>query len=133
MTRVPDGCLVPTAPLAVAVTAFLSDWNRDRPQTAGRFHAPADDPVTPIRGVAWLSTESGVPEDTIQRIVGLRSRGTELRIADALTQALERPDLFHDGEPPTLPIYPNPSAPRELRAACCGGSTASSLNGSASF
>jgi hypothetical protein len=120
--RVPDGCLVPTEPLAHLVRGWVSDWNRDRPQTAGQFHADDDENLSPVRATAWLSENSGVPEATISRIMGRRSRMTELRIAEALVVgALERPDLFYDGEPPTLPIYPNPSAPIEARLSCCGG------------
>lgn len=124
----PDGCLVPTAPLSVVVSEWLSQWNHDRPQTAGRFSSAYGDAVCPIRGVDWLADESGVPEGTIQRIVSQRSRGTELRIADALVQAIDRIDLFNDGDPPTLQIYANPSAPIADRLSCCGGST-TTLNG----
>jgi hypothetical protein len=128
----PDGCLVPTAPLSAVVSEFVSRWNHDRPQTAGRFASPLyDDDVSPVRAFAWLAANSGVPEGTIQRIVQGRSQGTELRIAEALVcGALERPDLFYDGDPPTLPIYPNPSAPAIDRLSCCGGSM-DSLNGAA--
>lgn len=130
MTTVRDGCLVPTEPLAAALNEFISHWNRERPQPGGRFASPGAEIVAPVRAYGWLAENSGVAEATISRIVGLRSRGTELRIADALVQAIERPDLFYDGEPPTLPIYPNPMAPAEDRL-CCGGSTyaAESLTG----
>ncbi len=130
-----DGCLVPTPPLAQIVRGFVSTWNRERPQTAGQFHAEDDDPISPMRPVAWLAENSRVPEATISRIMHPRGpRTTGLSIADALVNALEQPWLFYDGEPPTLPIMPNPAAPLEARQACCGGSeNHGSLNGSASW
>jgi hypothetical protein len=119
VARVPDGCLVPTGPLAEILEAFLNRWKRDRPPTAGQFSSSST--VSPILGIQWLSAESGVSESTIQNIVDRRYRGTELRIAEALVVgALERPDLFDEA----LEVYPNPSAPAWARAECCGGSGA---------
>lgn len=83
---------------------FFATWNRDRPPTGGRFAGRGSTTdVTPIRAAAWLSAESNVSESTIRNIVDERYRMTSLRIAEALVvDALERPDLFYDGEPPTL-------------------------------
>lgn len=66
----------------------------------------------------------GVPKETIRALLakGRRSPYTELRTADLLVAAIERPEVFHDG---TLAVEPNPSASVEARASCCGGS----LNG----
>lgn len=116
---------------------FLASWNRDRPQTTGRFgpggtSSTAD--LTPVRGIAWLAAEATyaagrnsdgspryvVPEATIQNVVLCRYRMTELRVADAIVTALDKPEVWHDG---TLTVVPNPSAPRAAREACCAGST----------
>lgn len=135
VTTVRDGCLVPTEPLAAVLNEFISHWNQERPQRGGQFASPGEEVVSPVRAYGWLAENSGVAEATISRIVGLRSNGTELRIADALVQAIERPELFYDGEPPTLPIYPNPMASAADRISCCGGSifTGASLTGVADF
>ena len=117
MSRLPpDGCLVPTEPLATLVRSFLERWNRDRPQTAGQF----GDEVTPVRGVAWLASCADVPEATIQNIIDRRYRMTEFRTADRLIAALDVPQAWCDG---TIQVFPNPSASASARAECCGGST----------
>jgi hypothetical protein len=122
-----DGCVVETGPLAELLRGFVDSWGLTRPSTAGRFTAASRrTEVSPVGAVTWLAAETrrqdpagrGIPEGTIQNIVRGRHRLTELRTADALVTALERPEVFHDG---TLRIRPNPSAPAALRASCCGG------------
>lgn len=120
----PDGCAVPTENLARVLKSFLEDWNRTRPSTGGHRTGNGNQTESVyVRGIAWLSLESGVPEWSIRIITSCRYRTTELRTAEALVAgALERPDLFYDGNPPTLPVVPNPTAPKADRLACCGGS-----------
>lgn len=73
--------------------------------------------------VAWLVQETrrrsppGIPEATIEGVIGRRHRTTELRIADALVAAIDAPQAWHDG---TLKVRPNPRATPERRASCCG-------------
>lgn len=131
MARIPpDGCLVPTGPVADLLDRFFADWKRERPPTGGQFSAAGCDELGPIRALEWLANEARmwsetssawtpVSESTIQNIVDRRYRMTEFRVADALVSALGRPELFYDG---TLEVFPNPAAPAAARAACCGGS-----------
>ena len=124
-----DGCVVPTAPLSAAVTAFVKGWNRDRPPTAGRYSsARSSASIEPVSAIEWLSTETRIPVGTLHRIRYNRSRLTELRVADPIVCAMNQTHLLYDG---TLPVIPNPKAKAELRAACCGGSLGgfSSLTG----
>lgn len=113
------------------VRAFVAGWNLTRPPAeGGRFAQAGTRTVAFVGAVAWLEQESGVPSGTIQNLLGAagpRNQTTELRIADALTAAIGRPDVLTDGEYPTneggtLVIRPNPIAPKASRAACCGGS-----------
>lgn len=109
---------------------YVSAWNRDRPATAGRFASPGDDSVSPVGAVSYIAEATkqsdpdgrGVPEKTIQNLVAARFPVTELRIADAVVSAIDRPHLFHDG---TLEIRQNPLASRKSLATCCGGSAPS--------
>lgn len=124
-----DSCVVDTAPLAQLLQGFITTWNVSRPAVArggtsngGRFTPRAERPVEEVgmvSAVSWLAAETGVPESTIEKVARGRSKTTELRIADPLVQALDRPQAYHDG---TLTIRPNPLAPRTVRARCCGGS-----------
>lgn len=70
-----------------------------------------------------------VPLGTIHKVLRAEYPRTELRVADSLVAAIERPDAFHDG---TLNIYPNPKATLAARSACCSGSDLDSLTGTAS-
>lgn len=131
-----------TQPLAQMLNGFIASWNRTRPATGGQFSAldraagsfldreldgvPRTD-VTPLGAVPWLAAETrrmdggaGVSESTIEKVKMGRYKTTELRIADPLVMAMDRPDALHDG---TLTIRPNPLAPPDVRARCCGGST----------
>lgn len=78
--------------------------------------------VEPEPALSWLAAETGVPLTQIENIRRKRKPVTELRFADPIVMALERPEAFHDG---TLRIRPNPTASRAARAGCCGGSTPS--------
>lgn len=130
----PDGCLVPTAPLADVLGGFVSTWNRDRPQTGGRFHAEGEETISPVRAAAWLSANSGVPEKEVTRIVARKTEMTAYSYADRLMTVIGREDLFYDGDPPTLPLYPDPQASLSRQASCCGGAgDFGSLNGSGSW
>lgn len=126
-----DGCVVPTEPLSHLLNGFVQQWKRTRPATRGRFRQRAEERATvdPLGAVEWLAlktreqdpTGRGIPEGTIQNIVsGGRYKHTELRVADPLIAAINMPEAFH-GNPPVLPILPNPSASKEARASCCGG------------
>jgi hypothetical protein len=109
--------VVETAALAGMLRDFVARWNNERPVTTGQFAGDRRCEVSPIGAVSWLAQETDLPKRTIQRVVAGTRRTTELRVADALVQAIERPDLFHDG---TLRIRPNPRAPARQRASCCG-------------
>jgi hypothetical protein len=71
-----------------------------------------------VGAVSWLAAETGLPRETVAAVVQRRSRTTALSVADRLVAAIGRPDAFHDG---TLPVRPNPLAPRSVRTTCCGG------------
>lgn len=132
MARIPpDGCLVPTPPLAEILDRFFAQWKKDRPSTGGQFCGGSTDDVAPIRAAEWLASEAKmwsetdqryypVSESTIRNIVDRKYRMTELRVADALVTALGRPELFYDG---TFRVFPNPAAPVAVRSLCCSGST----------
>lgn len=120
-----DGCVVPTEPLAGLLGGFVTDWRRGREETRGRFARSTDalrTEVPAIRAIEWLAVETGIPEETINSVLRARRKTTELRIADALMMAIGRPDVFVDGDPPTLPIMANRLASSRARAECCGGS-----------
>lgn len=136
-----DGCAVPTTQLAAEVDGWISRWERDHPDLARRKsgrqspsrrnrkgHLAGNQTVaaiTILQERTQLADPAGVgvPKPTIEGVVYKRWRMTELRTADMLVAAIERPEAFYDG---TLEIVPNPNASREARDACCGGS----LNGS---
>lgn len=113
-----DPCVVRTGPLASVLREFVADWNARRLSTAGRF-AGAERDIGTVGAIRWLAGETGLSMDTIEAVVKVRNQTTQLRVADAIVTALERPELFHDG---TLTIRPNPSGGRPAREACCGGS-----------
>lgn len=125
-----DGCVVSTEPLSQMVRSFIDDWNRTRPPATGGQFGPGQTrtEAMTVSAIAWLAGETAVlgeavTEEVIGRMVGPRGRRkprTELRVADALVQAMGQPQAFHDG---TLRVRPNPAAHRSARAACCGGSS----------
>lgn len=134
--RVPrDGCLVPAEPFAELVQDFVRRWNRDRPQPGGQYGL-AEEP--PVRALAWLSAEAtrvsggvlvgdvridfviteGMLEGLLDR--GSRAKATlELRVADAIATALDRPFVMFEER---VVVMPNPSATRAAQESCCGGS-----------
>lgn len=84
-------------------------------------------PDAALSGVAALSQETlrighgeGVHPDKIRAILRVRHASTELRTADLLVTAIERPEAFYDG---SLTVS---ARSRAHQAECCGGS----LNGS---
>lgn len=95
-----------------------------------------------LSGVEWLAQESGLSANQVEKI--LYAPGsmpmTELRHAEALIGALERPEWFHDG---TIVAIENPHASRTTIArvrsegGCCGrrdqGFEPWSLTGDGSF
>jgi hypothetical protein len=116
--------------LADLLNGFASRWRTSRPATAGRFAPSRQRTEVPFMGpVDWLVQETrhadpdmvGVSPGTIERIMGKRSKTTELRTADALVSAIGCPEAWHDG---TLEIQPNPCASPREQAACCGASAA---------
>jgi hypothetical protein len=113
-----DGCVVDSAPLAAMIASFVARWGRE--STGGRFTAAGAKTVSNVGAIAWLVSESGVAQNTIQNVAACRYRTVELRTADALVTALGQPEAFHDG---TLTVRPNPIASREARASCCAGAT----------
>jgi hypothetical protein len=122
MERAPvDGCLVPAEPFIEAVQAFVRQWNRERPQPGGQFGVEAST-VVPIRALQALAAVAELSEATIRSIYEGRFNRIELRVADGLVVALERPDLFYD-ERVDGKIEANPFASAEARTECCGGAT----------
>lgn len=128
-----DGCVVPTEPLSTLLQGFVRDWGRQRPPVGGRFAArsgrrrrreveavPASDAPPPVSAVDYLAREAAVTAGQVERIIWSARRypRTELRVADALLAAIERPDLLRE-----LPVEPNPMATATARAECCSGST----------
>lgn len=114
MATARDSCVVPSGPLAEMLHRFVTDWNRDRPRASGQFDHAQTRHEGPVSAVHWLAAESGVPESTIQNIVaeaGPRYHYVELRTADSLVAAIGRPDVFYDGNPPTLQVQGNAKAP----------------------
>lgn len=141
-----DACAVPTRALAGVVQEWVDRWDRDHPELAAakrqangrriggggseahrneRGHLTGNGALGALtvlheRTVMSDPTERGVSKDTIRHVLRhRRSTYTELRTADLLISAIQRPEVFHDG---TLPIVPNPAATSEARASCCGGS-----------
>ena len=108
--------MVDTPPLAAELQTFVTRWRETRPTTTGQFAGTERCDCSPIGAVSWLAMETGLPKRTIQRIVAGTRKTTELHVAEALVNALEQPQWFHDG---TLNIRPNPRA-RAAERACCG-------------
>jgi hypothetical protein len=131
-----DACVVPTAPVAAMLREFVTGWLRERPSARGQrgLDANRDLAMGPFE---VLEQRSGVPADEIRKIRNASAKTIELRVADALVAAVDRPEAFHTetrgrvrerGEDRTFPplnelIRGNPLAPPERRALCCGGST----------
>lgn len=133
-----DGCLVTTEPFAELLRAFVLRWTKERPQPAGQFGVTEE---PPIRALAWLSAELSrvAPYVTEATLKGLLERGErtkvliELRVADAIAVALDRPDILYD---PRIVVYRNPQASKDAECldasgqplpvppgACCSGSS----------
>lgn len=93
---------------------FVTDWNRTRPKTSGRFQsADKRSDVNPIGAVEWLVEEtrcSGacVGSETIRRIMRGSVDVVALGVADALAVAISRPEAFYDG---TLEVRSAPERP----------------------
>lgn len=111
------------------VAAFVQEWQRTRPATAGRFSVD----VSTITAYEWLEAEAGVSQDLVEKLSRWNpdrqttSPVIELVVADRLMSAIGRTDVFYSG---ALPIIPNPRASGPARAACareliscCSGST----------
>lgn len=106
-TRSHDLYVVDAAPLAEALHGFVTGWSRTHPRDAAqqdRIKARRPE-VTPVSAVEWLTTESGIPAATIENFLrrdqstgrpAPRYSTTDLRIADALLTAIDRPDMLHD-------------------------------------
>jgi hypothetical protein len=103
-----DCYVVDTAPLAQAVHRFV----------AARPHQQT---------TAWLVSETGVPKwmfdnllyrDPVTRASTPRRRRIELRHADRIATAIDRPDLMSNALDPV----PNPAIARDTWRNCCGGS-----------
>jgi hypothetical protein len=147
-----DGCAVPTAALAGVVREWVDRWDRDHPDLIGSSTSVAGHRIGgggserrrnalgqlsgngAVGAVTILHErtaqvdyyERGVPKKAIRDMLAGRTGGlTELRTADLLVSAIERPDAFQDG---TLPVVPNPAASASARADCCGGSLTGTLH-----
>lgn len=121
-----DGCVVPTAPLSRLVNDFVDGFRAQYEERRERAHGRRVGGVTPS-AVAWLADATrrrdphgrGVSESTITGVLAARYQVTEFRVADALVCAMGKVTAFYDGEPPTLPVVPNPLM---KNPSCCGGS-----------
>lgn len=110
----------------------MDKWSTDRPSTGGQFaQHGCRTKVSAVGALEWLARESRVPKHIISKIAtrdrfgqpAPRTPRVELRVADALTTAMNCPEVFHDG---TLEIKPNERASKEAREACvCSGSEGS--------
>lgn len=132
MTTSRDGCVVPTGPLASLLSTFVDNWLDQRPPTKGqRGRAVAR--LQPVGPYDFLAQETGLPIPQIKRVRNRTSARTELRVADALIGVIGEPGMFVSiqGEPPLLPIEPNPRAKPSAQIECCGR-TVAAFNGSAS-
>jgi hypothetical protein len=112
--RVPDSLAVKTVALAPILVDFVTDWRRQRPMRGSGNRKPDPSEVEPMSPYAWLTTETGLSREEIQRAASPEAHPyTDLRVADALVAAIvQSPGVFQDG---TLTITPNPRY-------CCGGS-----------
>lgn len=122
LTRSRDACVVERESLTRVLGEFVEGWNRTHPdaQSGGRRHGTEGSlQAAAIGAVAWLSIETGIPVKTIQNITNTtssRSKFTELRIADALLMAIDKPHLLHNGTITVRPRYRSERA----RSLCCG-------------
>lgn len=130
-----------TSQLACVLDEWIGRWERDHPDLAtgtsrrgaGRRQNElgqlnGNDAVGAVtilheRTVLLDPAGRGVPRPSIENVVYSRWRTTELRTADLLVAAVERPEAFWDG---SLAVIPNPNASASAQRECCGGS----LNGS---
>lgn len=148
-SRVRDGCVVDTAPLSGLIRQYVTRYEASSREPAlvdrlGRVNGGGRGPraaggkfaagssrgsVSAIEALHERTVEIAarvpaaglqpVQPATIRKVMNATYRTTELRIADMLVTAIERPDAFHDG---TLTVRPNPQADPRTRLSCCGGS-----------
>jgi hypothetical protein len=87
---------VATKPLAEFLTLWVKqqDWDRD---------VELADVISPI---AWLAQETGLTDRSIRRVLSLETKFTVLNRAEALLQAVGRPDLIAPGG--LIEVVPNP-------------------------
>jgi len=87
--------IVPAYQLKAILDPWIKKWNKQYPTDRTDFEGPH----------GYLSRESGVPVRQISRIVNLEITSVSLSDADAILQALERPDYLGN----EIQVVPNPN------------------------
>lgn len=113
--RAHDCLCVPTEALSDLLGEYVSSWNQRRPPTP--FPQMRNTPRDTLTAVESLTASSGLTASQIDGIRRKRTRYTELRVADPLVAAMNRPEAFYDG---SLPVIANPKASASTRASLTG-------------
>ena len=135
-----DSYVVCRGPVYEIYSAFVSDWNLHHEPDSGRYAANSTRTSTSqVRAVEWLANETrridhrrrGIPEKSLNDLFrktpegGLRYPTLDLRTADLLLTAMDKPDL--------IARDPRLQPQRRSSRVCCNGSLPDSLTGGFSF
>jgi hypothetical protein len=113
-----DGCVVETAPIARCVREYEREQKRKRPWNRASLDPAVRNGVAPYAPLDALAHDAGLPVTVVRNVTMARTYPTtELRVADALTAALDAEHLMYDG---SLTISANPRATPAARRECCG-------------
>lgn len=137
MAGIRDGCVVEAEPFAELVRRHVSRWRVEHPcedrerDANGYYDGSRDD--APVQALVWLAavashiadpdgtntTKRGrvvpvVPKGLLENLTAGKHSVIELRVAEAIAYALDKPY-----EVAGVEVFPNPHASREARAQCC--------------
>ena len=78
------------------------------------YRPRSEETIQPVGAYEHLSFATGLPQSVFRHI---RSFPTDMSVADTIIAAVGEPSDFYG-----LEVRPNPYAPPERQAECCGGS-----------
>lgn len=137
MGGIRDGCVVEAEPFAILVRHHVARWRAEHPSEDrdrnenGYYDGSPDD--APVAALAWLAavashiadpeqknvTKKGdvaavVPRGLLENLVAGKKVRIELRVAEAIAIALDKPY-----ETAGIEVFPNPNASDEAQRECC--------------
>ena len=84
----------------------MQAWNTERPPLPPNRRADSSRDVQPFGAVAWLSQETHIKRDTIDKLLAGKLARMGLGHADALLNAIGRPEALWNDE---VPVQGNPN------------------------